>query len=98
MLEKVKRSRVGIAIFAFLAFNVVLAMPAHGQVSGATLTGVVADESGPGVPDAKVSIKNVGTGTVRDPTTTGHGFDSAPTPFPGTYPRPLTPKRCHPTR
>jgi len=92
MLEKVKRSRVGIAIFAFLAFNVVLAMPAHGQVSGATLTGVVADESGSGVPDAKVSIKNVGTGTVREQTTNGDGLYSAPNLLPGTYEVTITAK------
>src|SRR5260370_24543364 len=85
MLEKVKRSRVGIAIFAFLAFNVVLAMPAHGQVSGATLTGVVADESGSGVPDAKGSIENVGTGTGRGQTTNGDGLYSAANLVPGTY-------------
>src|SRR5713226_9650631 len=85
MLEKMQRGGVGIAIIAFLAFNVVLAVPAHGQVSGATLTGVVADESGSGVPDAKVSIKNVGTGTVREQTTNGDGLYSAPNLLPGTY-------------
>src|SRR5260370_8358206 len=92
MLEKVKRSRVGIVRFAFVAFNVVLGMPAHGQVSGATLTGVVADESGSGVPDAKVSIKNVGTGTVRELTTNGDGLYSAPNLLPGTYEVTITAK------
>jgi hypothetical protein len=92
MFEKINRAGVGIAILALLAFSVVLAMPAHGQVSGATLTGVVADETGTGVPDATVSIKNVGTGTVRELTTNGDGLYSAPNLLPGEYEVSITAK------
>jgi len=36
--------------------------PAYAQVAGATLNGTIADLSGPGVPNANVSIKNTATG------------------------------------
>jgi hypothetical protein len=85
MLKKTNRGGVVLGIVVLLVFNVVLAAPAHGQVAGATLTGVVADESGSGVPDAKVSIKNTGTGTVRELTTNGDGLYSAPNLLPGEY-------------
>jgi len=37
------------------------------------------------VPGATVSIKNVGTGIVREVTSNGDGFYSAPNLLPGTY-------------
>jgi len=37
------------------------------------------------VPDAAVTIKNVGTGVVREVTTNGDGFYSAPNLLPGSY-------------
>src|SRR5258708_37098557 len=59
--------------------------PARGQVSGATLSGLVTDENGGSVPGATVSIKNLGTGVARDLTTNADGFYSTPNLIPGTY-------------
>ncbi len=58
---------------------------AAAQVAGATLSGVVSDVSGAVVPQAKVSIRNVGTGTVRAVTSNADGFYSAPNLIPGSY-------------
>jgi len=57
----------------------------RGQVSGATLSGLVTDENGGPVPGANVSIKNLGTGVARDVTTNADGFYSTPNLNPGTY-------------
>jgi Carboxypeptidase regulatory-like domain/TonB dependent receptor len=64
---------------------VLWAMPAPAQVSGATLSGLVTDESGAGIANAKVSVKNVGTAEMREVPTNGDGFYSAPNLLPGKY-------------
>jgi hypothetical protein len=68
-----------------LTLVLVYAYPAPGQVSGATLSGLVTDENGGPVPGANVSIKNVGTGVARDVVTNADGFYSAPNLIPGSY-------------
>ncbi|MCU1303877.1 MAG: hypothetical protein JWQ87_4161 [Candidatus Sulfotelmatobacter sp.] len=55
------------------------------QVVGATLSGVVGDSSGATVPGAKVSIRNVATGDIREVTSNEDGLYSAPNLLPGTY-------------
>ena len=55
------------------------------QVAGATLSGLVTDPSGASIAGAKVSIKNVGTGEVREAFSNSEGFYSAPNLVPGSY-------------
>jgi hypothetical protein len=62
-----------------------LCAPAAAQVTGATLSGLVSDGNGNVVPGATVTIKDVATGAVRQVTTTGAGFYSAPNLLPDTY-------------
>jgi hypothetical protein len=69
-------------VLALLLFS---AGPTRGQVSGALLSGVITDETGGPVPAAPVSIKNVGTGVVREVTSNAEGFYSAPNLLPGSY-------------
>lgn len=57
----------------------------NAQLAGATLSGVVSDESGGAVAGAKVAIKNVATGDVREVTTNADGLYSAPNLLPGNY-------------
>jgi hypothetical protein len=64
---------------------ILICVPVHAQVAGATLSGTVTDPSGGAVPNAKVSIKNMATGVVRDLTTDQAGFYSAPNLLPGPY-------------
>src|SRR5713226_5927669 len=85
MLEKISGARVVFVTFALFLVCVIWAVPVRAQVSGATLAGVVADESGAGVPGANVTIKNVGMCVFREVTTNGDGFYSAPNLLPGNY-------------
>lgn len=62
-----------------------LGSPARGQVSGATLSGLVTDERGEEVASATVTIKNLGTSAVREVTSNTEGFYSAPNLLPGSY-------------
>src|SRR6266404_7928744 len=58
---------------------------ARGQVTGATLSGLLTDEQGGPVPEAKVKIKNLGTGVTREVETNSDGLYSAPNLIPGNY-------------
>jgi len=61
------------------------AAAANAQAVGAALSGLITDERGGAVPGATVTIKNVGTGVVREVSTNGDGFYSAPNLLPGAY-------------
>jgi Carboxypeptidase regulatory-like domain/TonB dependent receptor/TonB-dependent Receptor Plug Domain len=68
-----------------LVFLPLLSCPAYAQVTGATLSGTVRDQSGGVVPNAGISIKNVATGVTRAVKTDTAGFYSAPNLLPGNY-------------
>ena len=84
-LEKFEKLATGIAVCAVLFCFLAIAMPAAAQVAGATLSGTVTDQAGSVVPKATVSAKNVANGSLREVTTNGDGFYSAPNLLPGTY-------------
>jgi hypothetical protein len=87
MIEKRFETAVGLMTCLALALCLTLfwSMPAEAQVSGATMSGLITDPSGAGIPNASVSIKNMGTGEVREVPTNGDGFYSAPNLLPGKY-------------
>jgi Carboxypeptidase regulatory-like domain/TonB dependent receptor len=85
MFRNIYRGVFAFATIAILLVCLVLGRPVAAQVSGATLSGTVMDESGAGVAGATVSIKNVGTGLVREVTTNEDGLYSAPNLLPGNY-------------
>src|ERR1700694_4420691 len=60
-------------------------MPLQAQVAGATLSGVISDTTGAGIPKTGVSIKNLTTGVIREVNTDGDGYYTAPNLLPGTY-------------
>src|ERR1700730_4450166 len=60
-------------------------VPLQGQVAGATLSGVISDATGAGIPDTVVSIKNVMTDVVRDVKSDNDGYYTAPNLLPGRY-------------
>jgi len=75
-----------LAVSMLLVFQITtLTSTASAQVTGATLSGIVTDERSDAVAGALVSIKNVGTGVVREVTSNSDGFYSAPNLLPGTY-------------
>src|ERR1700730_9684710 len=59
--------------------------PLQAQVAGATLSGVVSDVTGAGIPNTAVSIKNLTTGVVREVKTDADGYYTAPNLLPGAY-------------
>jgi len=78
--------RFGACILALVALmGIVVSQPAHAQLAGATLTGVITDKSGAVVADATVAIKNTDNGQVREVTTNASGLYSAPNLLPGPY-------------
>ena len=84
-----KRIETAVGLMTCVALAVCLTLfwsaPAEAQVSGATMSGLITDPSGAGIPNANVSIKNVGTGEVREVPTNDDGFYSAPNLLPGKY-------------
>ncbi len=68
-----------------ISVQIVWIVPASAQVSGATLSGLVTDEQGGPVASATISIKNTGTGVVREVSTNPDGIYSAPNLLPGNY-------------
>src|SRR5258708_2870088 len=74
-----------ICLSLVLALAFFSATPTRAQVSVATLSGLITDENGGPVPDAAVTIKNVGTGVTRDVVTNADGFYSAPNLLPASY-------------
>ncbi len=84
-----KQATTAVSVLMCLALAILLSVgmnrPAAAQVSGATLSGLITDPSGAGIPNANVSIKNAGTGEVRTVSTNGDGFYSAPNLLPGRY-------------
>jgi outer membrane receptor protein involved in Fe transport len=72
--------------FAILAMITILcAIRVDAQVVGATLSGTVKDASSAAIPSAKVSVKNVATGVVRELTADSAGFYTVPNLLPGSY-------------
>src|SRR6202022_3033539 len=85
MPVRIFRARIKILIPLLLAMGILLASHADAQISGATLSGTVTDQSGGAIPQATISIKNVATGITRSNTTSAAGFYSAPNLLPGIY-------------
>src|ERR1700738_298730 len=59
--------------------------PLQAQVAGATLSGVISDARGAGIPNAAVSIKNLTTDVIRDVKTDSDAYSAAPNLLPGSY-------------
>jgi hypothetical protein len=87
MFSRIHSDKFVLSLLVLLAlvFLAVLLAPAYGQVTGATLSGTVRDQSGGVLPAANVSIRNVATGVTRAVKTDTAGFYSAPNLLPGSY-------------
>src|ERR1700686_3321722 len=74
-----------VAIVVALLFSSLVLTPVSAQVAGGLLSGTVTDQSGAGVPEAQISIKNFATGVSGVVSSNPAGFCSAPNLLPGTY-------------
>src|ERR1700739_2765554 len=68
-----------------LGFCCIFSVPAHAQVTGATLTGTITDPSGGVVTGASITATNTATGISRDVKSDASGFYSIPNLVPGPY-------------
>ena len=80
----VQRMRI-LSLELALFLTVLNALPAHAQVTGATISGTVSDPSGAAVPNATIAAKNTGTGVTNTATTNADGFYTIPNLLPGMY-------------
>ena len=78
-------NRVCSVVLALLAIVCVLGIPVLAQSDNASISGIVKDPSGAAVANAKVTVKNEGTGFERQITTNESGFYTATNIAPGFY-------------
>jgi outer membrane receptor protein involved in Fe transport len=79
------RKKLVVCLLNLLACIFMISPRTYAQVSGATLSGTVTDQSGAAVPNAQLVIKNTGTGVSAPVDANSDGFYSAPNLQPGTY-------------
>jgi hypothetical protein len=73
MLNRVRVALYGIAVVALLSTSMLWA-----QAIFATLTGVVTDPSGAVVANAKITLRDAGSGSERNTVTDNQGYYSLP--------------------
>jgi hypothetical protein len=83
--SNLNKTAIGVGAFSLLVLSLLCSVPARGQVAGATLLGTVKDPSGAVVPNAQVSVKNIGTGVLRETSSDAAGLYSVPDLLPGSY-------------
>jgi hypothetical protein len=71
--------------FLFLSLLLFCCMSLQAQVSGGTLSGTIMDSTGAVVPNAQVTVTNLGTGLARTTATNDSGFYAVPNLNPGNY-------------
>jgi hypothetical protein len=84
-LSDAKSKWVCLSVIFALILSLFLPSQVSAQVVGATVSGSVLDPSGAKVPDADVTITNVGTGIVTRTTTKSDGIFNVPNLLPGNY-------------
>src|SRR5437764_2981455 len=74
-----------VKLLCFVSLVALLTVTLWAQGIFATLTGVVTDPSESVVPNAKVTLRDVGSGSVRESTTNGEGYYTFASVPVGTY-------------
>lgn len=85
------RFRFMLALAILGVSSALLVIPSNCQVSGGTISGVVADPSGAVLPNSEVIITNMATGVTRTVQSNRDGLFSAPNLEPGPYKVKTTP-------
>ena len=68
-----------------LGFCLMVSLPLHAQVTGATISGTITDASGGVIVGAEISVRNTATGIIRNTTADSVGFYTVPNLNPGPY-------------
>src|SRR6266550_4587392 len=68
-----------------LGLCLMVSLPLHAQVTGATISGTITDASGGVIVGAEISVRNTATGINRNTTTDSAGFYTVPNLNPGPY-------------
>jgi hypothetical protein len=77
---------VSLVLFAcILGLCLMVSLPLHAQVTGATVSGTITDASGAVIAGAEVSVRNIDTGIIRNTTADSAGFYTVPNLIPGPY-------------
>src|SRR3977135_3832233 len=66
-------------------FCLMVSLPLHAQVTGATISGTITDASGGVIVGAEISVRNTATGINRNTTKDSAGFYTVPNLNPGPY-------------
>jgi hypothetical protein len=77
--------RAAFAFFVLLFVTLPLGRMASAQITAATISGIVRDETGAALPDVDVTVKNLETGLTRSAVTSHNGTYSIPGLSPGLY-------------
>jgi outer membrane receptor protein involved in Fe transport len=80
------RNTASFVLFAcILGLCLVVSLPLHAQVTGATISGTITDASGGVIVGAGISVRNTATGIIRNTTADSAGFYTVPNLVPGPY-------------
>ena len=80
------RKTASFAVFTWiLGFCLMVSLPLHAQVTGATISGTITDASGAVIAGAEISVRNTATGIIRNSTADSSGFYTVPNLNPGPY-------------
>src|SRR6266576_3005489 len=80
------RKTASFVFFAWiLGLCLMVSLPLHAQVTGATISGTITDASGAVIVGAEISVRNTATGIIRNTTADSAGFYTVPNLNPGPY-------------
>jgi hypothetical protein len=79
------RAATVVLVLAVLMLQMLSSQPMSAQIADATLSGTVTDASGAGVPNARISVKNLDTSQSTTTQTNSAGLYSLPNILPGKY-------------
>jgi len=80
--RKITSTVLALLVLAFCTF---ISIPAHSQVTGATLSGTITDATGAVIAGATVSTRDTATGATREVTSDSAGLYTIPNLTPGNY-------------
>src|ERR1700753_3415673 len=85
MKTLISRRALAVAIFAAIAWVLLLPNTSFAQIDTGSIVGQVSDPSGAGIPGATITLKNEASGVTRTVNSNGDGEYQFAAVIPGTY-------------